>query len=111
MVGEACLPSNAYYPKTPDYTLYSGVHVCWSEHSDLSLVYGCMRLDYGLVLSAFRTFVRFAIVWFCLFRLHLCVWERLQFVIVTLSGLFSYLFRYHDRTAISCVILCVFQSF
>ena len=27
MVGEACLPSNAYYPRTPDYTLYSGVHV------------------------------------------------------------------------------------
>ena len=48
MVGEACLPSNAYYPRTPDYTLYSGVHVCWSEHSDLSLVYGFMSLDYGL---------------------------------------------------------------
>ena len=28
MVGEACLPSNAYYPRPPDYTLYSGVHVC-----------------------------------------------------------------------------------
>ena len=28
MVGEACLPSNGYYPRTPDYTLYSGVHVC-----------------------------------------------------------------------------------
>ena len=48
MVGEACLPSNAYYPRTPDYTLYSGVHVCWSEHSDLSFVYGFMSLDYGL---------------------------------------------------------------
>ena len=48
MVGEACLPSNAYYPRTPDYTLYSGVHVCWSEHSDLSSVYGFMSLDYGL---------------------------------------------------------------
>ena len=23
MVGEACLPSNAYYPRTPDCTLYS----------------------------------------------------------------------------------------
>ena len=31
MVGEACLPNTAYYPRTPDYTLYSGVHVCWSE--------------------------------------------------------------------------------
>ena len=48
MVGEACLPSNAYYPRTPDYALYSGVHVCWSEHSDSSFVYGFMSLDYGL---------------------------------------------------------------
>ena len=29
---------------TPD----SGVHVCWSEHSDSSFVYGFMSLDYGL---------------------------------------------------------------
>ena len=48
MVGEACLPSNAYCPRTPDYTLYSGVHVCWSEYSDSSFVYGFMSLDYGL---------------------------------------------------------------
>ena len=48
MVGEACLPSNAYYPQTPDYTFISGVHDCWSEHSDLSFVYGFMRLIYGL---------------------------------------------------------------
>ena len=47
MVGEACLPSNAYYPRTPDYTLCSGVHVCWSEHSDSSFVYGFMISDYG----------------------------------------------------------------
>ena len=47
MVGEACLPSNAYYPRTPDYTLCSGVHICWSEHSDSSFVYGFMILDYG----------------------------------------------------------------
>ena len=47
MVGEACLPSNAYYPRTPYYTLCSGVHVCWSEHSDSSFVYGFMSLDYG----------------------------------------------------------------
>ena len=25
----------------------SGVHVCWSEHSDSSFVYGFMILDYG----------------------------------------------------------------
>ena len=48
MVGEACLPSNAYFPRTPDYTLYSGVHVCWSEHSDSSFVYAVLNLDYGL---------------------------------------------------------------
>ena len=48
MVGEACLPSNAYYPRTPDYTLYSGVHVCWSEDSDSFFVYGFMSLDYDL---------------------------------------------------------------
>ena len=48
MVDEACLPGNAYYPRTPDYTLYSGVHVCWSEHSDSSFVYGFMSLEDGL---------------------------------------------------------------
>ena len=56
MVGEACLPSNAYYPRTPDYTLYSGVHVCWSEHSDSSFVYGFMSLDYGLGTMTATTF-------------------------------------------------------
>ena len=43
-------------------------------------------------LSAFRTFVRFALVWFCLFPLSLGVWEGLLFVIVALAGLSSYLF-------------------
>ena len=43
-------------------------------------------------LSAFRTFVRFALVWFYLFPLPLGVWEGLRFVIVELPGLFSYLF-------------------
>ena len=43
-------------------------------------------------LSAFRTFVWFALVWFCLFPFPLDVWEGLRFVIVALPGLFSYLF-------------------
>ena len=43
-------------------------------------------------LSAFRTFVRFALVCFCRFPLPLGVWEGLRFVIVALPGLFSYLF-------------------
>ena len=42
-------------------------------------------------LSVFRTFVRFALVWFCLFRLLLSVWEGLRLVIVALPGHFSYL--------------------
>ena len=41
--------------------------------------------------SAFRTFVRFVLVWICRFPLPLGVWERLRFVIVILPGLFSYL--------------------
>ena len=43
-------------------------------------------------LSAFRTFVRFVLVWICRFPLPLGVWERLRFVIVAFPGLFSYLF-------------------
>ena len=43
-------------------------------------------------LSAFRTFFRFALVWFCLFLRPLGVWEGLRFVIVALPGLFSHLF-------------------
>ena len=41
-------------------------------------------------LSVFRTFVRFALVWFCLFPLPLGVWEGLRLVIVALTGPFSY---------------------
>ena len=43
-------------------------------------------------LSAFRTFVLFVLVWICRFSLPLGVREGLRFVIVTLPGLFSYLF-------------------
>ena len=43
-------------------------------------------------LNAFRTFVRIALVWFCLFPLSLGVWEGLRLVIVALPGIFSYLF-------------------
>ena len=42
--------------------------------------------------NAFRAFVRFALVWFCLFALPLGVWEGLRFVIVKIPGLFSYIF-------------------
>ena len=43
-------------------------------------------------LSAFRTFIRFVLVWFCLFPLPLGVLEGLRFVIVALPKLFAYLF-------------------
>ena len=43
-------------------------------------------------LSAFHTFVRFVLVWFCQFPLPHGVWEGLQFVIVAFPGLFSYPF-------------------
>ena len=43
-------------------------------------------------LNAFRTFVRFVLVWICRFPLPLGVWEGLRFVIVALPGLFSYPF-------------------
>ena len=43
-------------------------------------------------LSAFRTFIRFVLVWICRFPLPLGVWEGLRFVIVALPGLSSYLF-------------------
>ena len=43
-------------------------------------------------LSAFRTFVRFVLVWICRFPLPLGVWEGRLFVIVALPGPFSYLF-------------------
>ena len=41
-------------------------------------------------LSAFRTFVRFVLVWFCRLPIPLGVWEGLRFVIVSFPGLFSY---------------------
>ena len=44
------------------------------------------------ILSAFHMFVRFALVWFCLFSLPLGVWEGLRLLIVALPGLFFYLF-------------------
>ena len=48
-------------------------------------------------LSAFCTFARFVLVRICRFSLPLGVWEGLRFVIVALSGLFSYLFFVHTH--------------
>ena len=52
-------------------------------------------------LSAFRTFVRFVLVWICRFPLPPGVWEGLQFVIVALPALFSYLFLCTDTAQLA----------
>ena len=62
-------------------------------------------------LSAFRTFVRFVLVWICRFPLLLGVWEGLRFVIGAFPGLFPYLFFSDRRLAIlivssQCLWLC-----
>ena len=65
-------------------------------------------------LSAFRTFVRFVLVWICLFPLPLGVWEGLRFVTVAFPGLFSYLFILRGDLLYGCLVLfcfCLFQSF
>ena len=46
MAGEACLPSNAYYPRTPDYTLYSGVHMSVGLNIQIRHSLGFTSLDY-----------------------------------------------------------------
>ena len=69
-------------------TLYYFVLVFFSPFSIAITSLGEERAN----LSVFRTFVRFALLWFCLFPLPLGVWEGLQFVIVALPGLFSYPF-------------------
>ena len=51
-------------------------------------------------LSAFRTFVRFVLVWICRFPLR--VWEWLRFVIVTMPGPFHYLFFSYPRYILKC---------
>ena len=55
-------------------------------------------------LSAFRTFVRFVLVYICRFPLPLGVWEGLRFVIVALPGLFSYLFFYQNAYPVTAVV-------
>ena len=55
-------------------------------------------------LSAFRTFVRFVLVWFYRFPLPLGVWKGLRFVIVALPGLFSYLFFYYSTDRSKAVV-------
>ena len=90
-------------------TLCCFIHVFFSPFSIGITSLGEERTN----LSAFRTFVRFALVWFCLFPLPLGVWEGLRFVIVALSGLFFYLFFVpsEDRSAwASASLISVFAT-
>ena len=69
-------------------TLCHSVLVFFSPFSIAITLLGEERANF----SAFRTFVRFVLIWICRFPLPLGVWEGLRFVIVALPGLFSYLF-------------------
>ena len=68
-------------------TLFSFVLVFFSPFSIAIILLWEERAN----LSAFRTFVRFVLVWFCWFPLPLGVREVLRFLIVAFPGLFSYL--------------------
>ena len=61
--------------------------------SPLSIAITSLR-EVRVNLSVFRTFVRFALVWFCLFPLPLGVWEGLWLVIVAIPGLIYHLLPY-----------------
>ena len=63
------------------------VPLCFSPFSIAITLLGEERANF----SAFRMFVQFALVWFCLFPLLLDVWKGLRRMIVALPGLFSYL--------------------
>ena len=63
--------------------------------------------------TALRTFIRFALVWFCLFPLPLGVWEGLQFVIVALLPIFAVKPRYpmNDLTCLFFFFVFFFVFF
>ena len=63
----------------------------------------------GAGLSAFRTFVRFVLVWIVGFPLSLGVWEGLRFVIVALPGLFSYLFLFLSGQALKAIFKLLYH--
>ena len=83
--------------------------ICFMSY--LLLFYSCVFCPFSIAitslgeeranLSAFPTFVRFALVWFCLFSPPLCVWEELRFVIVALPGLFSFLILVNQLNTLS----------
>ena len=86
MVGEACTPSNAYYPRTPDHTFYSGVHICWSY------VYGFMSLNYGLGTMTTTAFISVFVRFLCSRR---CCTDELETYIYNIEQISCV---HHGRT-------------
>ena len=80
-----------------EFILHVLYHSLRKKDSSFSIVITSLGEDIAN-LSAFRTFVRFVLVWTCRFPLPLGVWEELRFVIVALPGLFSYLLYCFQRT-------------
>ena len=80
-------------------------YLIWCIFSPFSIAITSL-VEQGANLNAFRTFVRFALVWFCLFPLPLGVREGVRFVIVALPGLFSYLFLSNPTEAEFSLWLC-----
>ena len=125
MVGEACLPSNAYYPRTPDYTLCSGVHVCRSEHSDSSFVYGFMILNYGFGTMTATTLLVCLFVLlisgvpiYCIFQAIYMIWVSIYFIfeviILVMAGvsvycIFQLIYILYDSRIlyVSCNLFCL----
>ena len=90
-----------------------------------ALFYSCVLSPFSIAITslgeekanvnAFRTFIRFALVSFCLFPLPLCVWEGLRIVLVALPGFFSYgffffFFRIY-QTSFICTKTCLSSTF
>ena len=86
---------------TRQFVLFCLVLFCSCVFSPLSIAITSLEEEIAN-LSASRRFVRFALVWLCLFLLPLGVWEGLRLVIVALPELFSYFF--------TIVIMCFYNQ-
>ena len=86
-------------------TLCHFVLVFFSPFSIAIISLGAERAN----LRAFRTFVRFVLVWICLFSLPLGVWEGLRFVIVALPALSLTFFFRSPLNPLLCFIDSVFD--
>ena len=70
------------------------------------LVLRLPRLGKRELILAFCTFVRFALVWFCLFPLPLGVWDGMRLVIVDFSLTFFFILR--GDLFLECLLLFCF---